>query len=154
MHQLKRTPRRTLKLLTKETIVVIRGNLTIANELTEVARARDWISTLAGKAGISQQEAYELQLVVGEACTNAIKHAYDMRKGYTVELSATIDDDQISISIRDFGRKIDLQSYREPNLEVPSEGGYGIYLLRRLMDEVSFDLSHDEGNELTLVKHR
>lgn len=133
---------------------MIQGTLTIQSEAAEVVRARDWISALACKAGISQQEALELQLVLSEACTNAIKHAYGMRKGYPIKLSATIGDDRIRLVIRDFGRKMDLQKYQKPDLGDPPDSGYGIYLMQCLMDEVHFDVSYDEGTELTLVKRR
>ncbi len=135
-------------------MAAIRGAITIESELTEVSRARDWISALTHQAGLSSQESYELQLVLSEACTNAIKHAYGMEKNHPVELSAAIDDDQIRLIIRDFGRKMNPQEYREPNLEICAEGGYGVYLMRCLMDEVRFDVSHDRGTELTLVKYR
>ncbi len=135
-------------------MAVIRGALTIESELTEVSRARDWISALTHQAGLSYQESYELRLVLSEACTNAIKHAYGMEKNHPVELSAAIDDDQIRLIIRDFGRKMNPQKYQEPNLEICAEGGYGIYVMQCLMDEVHFDVSHDKGTELTLVKYR
>ena len=133
---------------------MIRGTLTIRSDLTEVASAREWVSALARQAGLSFQESYELQLALSEACTNSIKHAYSMEKGHVLKVSATIDDDQICLVIRDFGRKMDLQKYQKPNLEVPAESGYGIYLLWRFMNEVRFDVSHDKGTELALVKYR
>ncbi len=135
-------------------MAVIRGALTIGSELTEVSRARDWISALTHRAGLSSQENGELQLVLSEACANAIKHAYGMEKNHRVKLSATIDDDRICLIIRDFGRKMNPQGYREPDLEICAEGGYGIHLMQCLMDEVRFDVSHDKGTELTLVKYR
>ena len=133
---------------------MIRSALSIQSDLTEVASARDWVSALAHRSGFSQQEVLELQLAVSEACTNAIKHAYSMERSHTIELSATIDDDQIQLVIRDFGKKMDFHNYQKPDLETPSEGGYGIYLLLCLMDEVSFNISYDEGTELMLVKRR
>lgn len=133
---------------------MIRSALTIRSELAEVARARDWVSVLAHQAGLSSEKSYELQLVLSEACTNSIKHAYSMERSHALELSATIDNDQICLVIRDFGRKMDLQKYQEPDLENPPDSGYGVYLMQRLMDEVRFNVSHDEGTELTLVKRR
>ena len=133
---------------------VIQGALTIGSELTEVSKARDWISALAHQADLSTQESYELQLALSEACTNAIVHGYGMAKGHVVELTAQIDNDQIYLTIRDFGSKIDLDGYQEPDLQDPSESGYGIYLLRSLMHEVQFDTSQDQGTQVTLLKYR
>ncbi|MEA1947185.1 MAG: ATP-binding protein [Thermodesulfobacteriota bacterium] len=132
---------------------MIRGELTIGSDLTEVARARDWVSALAHQAGLSSQESYELQLVLSEACTNSIKHAYFMEKGRIIKLSATLSNDQICIVVRDFGKKIDLLRNQRPNLETPPENGYGLSIMYQLMDEVRFNLSHSEGTELTLIRY-
>lgn len=128
--------------------------LTITSDLSEVKRARDWVSTLAHQAGFSAQENYELQLAVSEACNNAIKHAYDMVNGHTIKLSANIEGRRIQLVVRDFGNKLDLNCYQEPKLDQPREGGYGMYLIRRLTDEAYFDTSPDRGTKVTLVKHR
>jgi serine/threonine-protein kinase RsbW len=140
--------------LNQKTSTIAQSTFTISSDLSEVGRAREWISTLAQQSGLSSQENYQLQLAVSETCTNAIKHAYAMEKGHTVVLSADIDNNQIRLIIRDFGIKLDPDSYQEPNLDKPSESGYGIYLLRRLMDELHFDVSHGEGTEVTMVKLR
>lgn len=140
--------------LTQRPSRIARNTFTISSDLSEVGRAREWISTLAHQAGLSSQENYELQLAVSEACTNSIKHAYAMAKGHTVVLSAEIDSSQIRVVVKDFGVKLDPDSYQEPDLDNPSESGYGIYLLRRLMDELHFDISHDKGTEVIMVKRR
>jgi serine/threonine-protein kinase RsbW len=132
---------------------MIRGELTIGSDLSEVARARKWVSELAHKAGLSSQENYELQLVLSEACTNSIKHAYLMEKGHIIKLSAIISNDQTCIVVRDFGKKIDLLKYRKPKLETPPNSGYGLYIIYNIMDEVRFNLAHDEGTEITMIKY-
>ncbi|MEN8131296.1 MAG: ATP-binding protein [Pseudomonadota bacterium] len=133
---------------------MLRSALTIASDFAEVGRARAWIVNLADQAGLSSREKFELQLAVSEACTNAIKHAYAMTKDHTVELSAEIDDNQIRLVIRDFGKKLDPESYQEPDLDNPGERGYGIYLLRHLMDGIKLDVSHEKGTKVTLIKRR
>ena len=133
---------------------MVESTLTINSELHEVARAREWIAAMAQESGLSREENYQLQLVVTEACTNSIKHAYGMEKGHSVDLEAQIDDTQIRLLVRDFGKKLEPQNHREPDLENPAEAGFGIYLLRSIMNEVRIDLSRDEGTEVTMVKYR
>ena len=59
------------------------------------------------------------------------------------------------VVIRDHGRPFDPGRVPAPDLESPISrrqvGGLGIYLMRRLMDEVRFRFDRN-GNELTLVK--
>ena len=139
----------TKRYINKSTV----ATLTIISNLSEVKRARDWISSLAHQAGFSTQENYELQLAVSEACSNAIKHAYDMVNGHNIELSANVEGRRIQLVVKDFGKKLELNSYQKPNLDQPRERGYGIYLIRNLTDESYFDTSPDKGTEVTLVKH-
>ena len=121
------------------TAATIRDTLVVDSDLAEAARARKWVADLGRRTGLSSKESHELKLAVTEACTNAIKHAYSLERGRTVELRAQIDSRQIRLVIRDFGKKPDLSRYEEPDLDSPPESGYGILLLRRLMDEVHFN---------------
>ena len=106
------------------------------------------------RAGFPPQMVYELQLVVSEACSNAIKHAYGMEKGHAVELSADIDDGGIRLVVKDLGEKLDPCAYPEPDPENPSETRYGMYILRQLMDKVRIDASLGKGTTLTMVKRK
>ena len=86
-------------------VPMVESTLTIDSELREVARAREWIAAMAQQSGLSREASYQLQLVVSEACTNSIKHASGMGKGHSVDLEAQIDDTQIRLLVRDFGKK-------------------------------------------------
>ena len=69
-------------------------------------------------------------------------------------LSIGIEGDKLLLTIRDFGKKFDLSRYKPPNLDRPAESGYGIYLIRELMDEVEYDTSPSQGTILKMVKYR
>jgi serine/threonine-protein kinase RsbW len=60
--------------------------------------------------------------------------------------------------LRDHGRPFDPSNVPEPNvnaaLEDREEGGLGLYLIRKLMDEVDFEFTPDSGNVLIMVKRR
>ena len=63
---------------------------------------------------------------------------------------------QVTIVIHDHGKLFDITTVREPNLSKDlSErevGGLGIYLIQKLMDEVRFQSSLENGNYLTMIK--
>ena len=119
-----------------------------------MAYTRQWIAEKAKQAGLSDGDIFDLQVVINEACSNVIKHAYQMENGHEIILSIVINPEKTALTIRDFGNKIDLNHYQPPNLDVPSESGYGIFLIRSLMDIVEYDLSYESGTELKLVKFR
>jgi len=60
----------------------------------------------------------------------------------------------VVIQIEDLGTPFDPARYRAPDLEVPAEGGLGLYIAGRLADELSVDLARDHGTRWTLVKYR
>ena len=119
-----------------------------------MAYTRQWIAEKAKQAGLSDGDIFDLQVVINEACSNVIKHAYQMENGHEIILSVVIDSNEIALTVRDFGNKIDLNRYQPSNFDVPSESGYGLFIMQSLMDVVEYDISHELGTELKMVKLR
>jgi serine/threonine-protein kinase RsbW len=84
---------------------------------------------------------YNVQLAVHEICTNIVEHAYQNtatnRIAMTISLAA--QPQRLVVELRDTGRAFDLAAVQTPTLDNPQEGGYGLFLVRELMDEVSYD---------------
>ena len=132
----------------------MQAELVIQSSPPEVRRARDWVSEKAADAGFTDREVSELALVVSEACANVIKHAYHNEPNHPINLKLTIDEVRLVLVMRDFGATFDLANYQPPDLDVPQEGGYGVFIIRSLMDEVDYDVSDQPGTTLRLVKNR
>jgi serine/threonine-protein kinase RsbW len=119
---------------------------------------RDFVGETAERAGFSGREVYSIQLAVDEACSNVIEHAYEGIPDGDIEITCDVQPDQITIVIHDHGREFDMSKVRKPNLsrELSERevGGLGVYLIRKLMDEVRFESSCKTGNYLTLVKRK
>ena len=133
---------------------IIEDSITIRSNLKEVAHARQWIAEKAKQADFSDEEISDLQVVISEAFANAVKHSYRMEDNHEIVLSVVISPEKIAMTVRDFGNKINLNRYQRPDLDAPTEGGYGIFLMQSLMDIVEFDISHKLGTELKMVKLR
>ncbi len=132
----------------------MRAELLLDSRLEEITRARQWLTEHASAQGFSDKEVRNLGLVVSEACANVIKHAYGGRAGNPIELRLTIDERSLTLKICDTGVKFDLEGYQPPDLSEPHEGGYGVFIIHSLMDEVEYDSSQERGTTLTLVKNR
>lgn len=119
---------------------------------------RDFVGKAAEKAGFSGREVYSIQLATDEACSNVIEHAYEGDPKGVIEIACDARDSQITITIHDHGKFFDITAVRPPNLSNDlSErevGGLGIYLIRKLMDEVHFSSSEKTGNTLTMIKRK
>jgi PAS domain S-box-containing protein len=87
------------------------------------------------------QDVNDILVASGEACSNAIQHAYGPIEG-SLEVTMTANDDQeIELIVRDWG------SWRPTS---PAQGGRGLHLMLGLMDAVDVD-SRSEG---TVVRMR
>ena len=126
----------------------------IDSRVEEVARARRWLSDHAAAEGFSDGEVRKFALALSEACVNVIEHAYRGEAGNPIELELTIDDEALKLTIRDSGAAFDLAGYEPPDLSEPHEGGYGVFIMHSLMDEVKYDTAGHQGTVLTLVKRR
>jgi serine/threonine-protein kinase RsbW len=132
---------------------MVTADLNIASKFTEIARAREWMGSHARAAGLSERTISQVGLAMSEACTNVIKHAYRGESTHCIDLHLEIHEAQLVLTIHDVGAQFDLQAYTPPNLDEPGEGGYGVFLMRSLMDEVRYELSQSQGTTLRLVKH-
>ncbi len=129
-------------------------DLALDSRVSEIARARRWVSEHAQAAGFSEADVRNLGLAVSEACANVIRHAYHGQPGRPIGLRLRVDETRLALWIRDQGTKFDPHAYQAPDLDQPHEGGYGVFIIRSLMDEVDYDTSARQGTTLRLVKYR
>ncbi len=117
---------------------------------------REFVGEAARRGGFSDKEIYSIQLAADEASSNIIEHAYAGVGNGKIEIDCSISETELKIVMRDHGRSFDPSTVPEPNVKADlSErkiGGLGMYLMRKLMDDVSYESSADAGNVLTMIK--
>jgi len=98
---------------------------------------------------------FALETAVDEASTNVVKHAYGGKGGF-FQISCALRGTDIIVTIRDRGNKFDPNSVPLPEvvsqLEDRKVGGLGIYMMKKMMDQVDYSYSDREGNRLELIK--
>lgn len=120
---------------------------------------RDFVGKIAHDGGFGTRDVYNIQLATDEAASNIIEHAYEGVSDGILELSCGMQGDVLKIILVDHGEPFDPSVIPVPDLKADlSErkiGGLGIFLMRRLMDEVHYD-SHPElnSNTLTMIKRK
>jgi serine/threonine-protein kinase RsbW len=118
---------------------------------------REFVVRAAKQAGFNEAGVYAVELAVDEACSNIIEHAYGGEGKGDIRCSYRIDEDALTIVIQDHGKRFDPDAVPEPNFSAQLEnlkaGGAGLFLMRKMMDEVHFKFN-DHGNTLTMVKYR
>jgi serine/threonine-protein kinase RsbW len=106
-------------------------------EIHNLAFARRGIAAFAAVCGFSDEEVSDIRLAAGEALSNAVEHGSG-RRSRKIVVDCSFDGRRLAIEIRDTGSGFPEPSDRS-SVEPNDRGrGFGIFLMRRLMDEVSF----------------
>lgn len=117
---------------------------------------REFVAEIARQVNFSEKEIYSIQLAADEASSNIIEHAYAGIPDGKIEVECIVENGELTIILHDNGKPFNPASVPEPNIKADlSErkiGGLGMYLMRKLMDKVTYNTSEVEGNTLTLVK--
>jgi len=119
---------------------------------------RDFVAQAARQGGFTEKAIYSLQLAADEAASNIIEHAYEGVLNASLYITCDMQNDEFVITMHDTGRPFNPSNVKQPNLKADlSErqiGGLGIYLMRKLMDEVRYESNAKTGNLLTMIKRR
>jgi serine/threonine-protein kinase RsbW len=119
---------------------------------------REFVAQTAREGGFNEKEIYSLQLAADEAASNIIEHAYEGISDADFDVTCEMYGDTLTITMRDTGRPFNPSNVRQPNLKADlSErqiGGLGLYLMRKLMDQVHYISNPKTGNVLTMTKRR
>jgi serine phosphatase RsbU (regulator of sigma subunit)/anti-sigma regulatory factor (Ser/Thr protein kinase)/methyl-accepting chemotaxis protein/transposase len=116
---------------------------------------RNYFREILSGTVFNQKELTSILLAIEEACTNVIRHAYLYGPG-EIQIKTTLSSDKAIFELEDSGRAFDFDATVTPDLEryveTGRKGGLGLYLIRKIMDDVSYH-SHKGVNHLKLVKH-
>ncbi len=107
--------------------------------------------------GVDQTD--EVRMAVVEACINSFEHSHadDGRVYLTFAVTGDERPEKLKITIHDNGRGFVADDVADPKIEeklkAESKRGWGLKIIRGLMDEVDIE-SDDEGTTITMVKYR
>lgn len=94
----------------------------------------------------------DLELAFDEAFTNIHRHAYKSVEKGPVSIEIKVGNGMLEFRFEDHGVGFDPSTVRTPDLDKPSEGGLGIWLIRQVMDEFLYHSEADGRNVLRLIK--
>jgi serine/threonine-protein kinase RsbW len=119
---------------------------------------REFVGEIARQGGFSDKDVYNIQLATDEAASNMIEHSYENIPDGVIDLACGMEGDQIQIVLTDYGEPFDPSAIPLPDLKADLSdrkiGGLGIFLMRKLMDEVHYEPKPDKSNVLTMIKRK
>ena len=129
------------------------GYLHLWADSGSLRKVRNFVKASAKKSsvGFADYEINELLLAVQEAASNAVRHARAGNKGIPIKVSAGIHNSTYVLELRYPGTPFDLSAVPEPILDGTKEGGFGISIIRKCVDEVAYAFQGDH-NLVTLKK--
>jgi serine/threonine-protein kinase RsbW len=108
---------------------------------------REFVGEIARAGGFGSKDIYDILLAAYEGVKNGV-----------LEISCGAKDGAITIIMVDYGESFDSSAIPLPDLKADlSErkiGGLGIFLMRKLMDEVHYKSRRDKSNVLTMIKRK
>jgi serine/threonine-protein kinase RsbW len=115
-----------------------------------VALARLAVAAVANRLKLTIEEIEDVKLAVAEACTAVIQQE---NHGETIALTCESLPGALRVHVRDTGT-------HEPRAAAPVAMDYdearvvglGVFLIRTLMDEVSYEQHPERGTDLVMVK--
>lgn len=130
--------------------------LQVPSSTENLALIREFVTTVGQQAGMSETEIGKIELAVDEACANVIEHAYGHDASKEVTVRANVDDNSITFEIVDTGKGFDPGAVAQEDLEKliqqRKDGGLGMRLIKKLMDEVQYEIVPGQKNELRMTK--
>lgn len=132
-----------------------RLELTIRNDLAEIARISERIDDFVARHGLPAKIAFELNLALDELLTNVISYGYDDHEPHAIELRCVLADAVITLEMEDDGRAFDPFDAPPPDLTASiadrAIGGLGVHMIRALMDHTEYR-RRDGKNVVVLQK--
>lgn len=119
-----------------------RLELRLPAEPEALALLRRALGRWLGEASAGAEESYEISVACGEACANAIEHAYSPGDAH-FEVEAELSAGEAALTVRDSG------SWRQPR---GADRGRGIELMKALMDTV--EVEPGEGGTTVRMRRR
>ncbi|UKK54512.1 ATP-binding protein [Prevotella sp. E2-28] len=129
--------------------------LILRNNVQDVPQLAAFVDQVCEVAGFSASITMQMNLAIEEAVVNVMNYAYPQGTEGEVRIEAQADENGVQFVIIDSGTPFDPTTEAEADTTLSAEerqiGGLGIFLVRQLMDTVSYE--YKEGrNMLTLRK--
>ena len=127
----------------------------ISNNLNEIATLANFIETIGEELSLSGETTMNINLALEEAVANIIMYAYPPKEEQEILLKVSSNDNELIFLLTDKGLSFDPTQVDDVDVTLSIEerpiGGLGIFLIRSIMNEVTYQRLDNE-NRLTMKK--
>ena len=131
--------------------------LTVNAQTSELSKVLAFADTILEETGCSAKVKMQIDIAIEEIFVNIARYAYPSGDGKAViEIESDKAEKSVRITFEDQGIPYDPLKNEDPDITLPAEerpiGGLGIFMVKNIMDEVSYENS-DGKNRLTIKKN-
>ena len=124
----------------------------IPSDITHIRKASREVENFLRSNNVDDSLISDIRLSIEEAIKNAIIYGNKKNRKLPVYISYSLKDNKFNVEIEDKGSGFNLGKVPDPtcNENLLKEGGRGLFLIQKLMDEVKYN---DRGNKVSMVKY-
>jgi anti-sigma regulatory factor (Ser/Thr protein kinase) len=132
-----------------------RKSIVLNNDIQEVPLLATFVEGVCEEVCMDAATTMQMNLAMEEAVVNVMNYAYPIGEKGEIAIEATTDNGMLNFVIKDSGTPFDPTAKEDADTTLSAEerpiGGLGIFLVKQIMDNVSYE--YKEGkNVLTLSK--
>jgi serine/threonine-protein kinase RsbW len=118
-------------------------NLTIPSKLDKLTEVEKIAEKVSAASGLSKDQCNNVAIAITEAAGNAIVHGNQKDPKKKVRIHFRVTNKKIDVEVKDEGKGFDPDKLLNPLKpeNIMKESGRGIFILKSLMDSVSFRFS-------------
>lgn len=131
-----------------------KDELTIASDFGELEHLRRFIRRFCRRSSTeppASNRICDIELVATEVVTNIIRHAYRGAGDQNIHINLRMENETLILTVQDWGRPFDPEQVPPPDFDGSRSGGFGLYIIDQLVDELVFSRNESGCNHTRLT---
>ena len=131
--------------------------MTVHATVENIPAVTEFVERQLEELNCSESAQMQINIAIDELFSNIAKYAYDTEEGYaTVRVEVQEDPVAVVITFIDEGVPYDPLDQEDPDITLSAEereiGGLGIYMVKKCMDEISYE--YNDGRNILRIKKK
>jgi serine/threonine-protein kinase RsbW len=123
--------------------------ITLKNNISEIERLANAVLQFGRDNRFSDKLIFDVNLVLEEVVNNVISYAYKDNNEHEISISMELEGQVLVLKVEDDGTPFNPLAVPEPDIDKPLEerepGGLGLFLVRKMTDELGYKREKDRN---------
>lgn len=115
--------------------------IAVSSKIENLRTVEKFIDEISSECKLNSELYGNLLIATLEGANNAIVHGNKLNENLEVNISASTDDNKLTIKIEDKGKGFDFNNIPDPTApeNIENVSGRGVFLMNKLSDGLKFD---------------